>query len=32
VRFIDDVVAIVACKVSERAMVDGKMLPIEANN
>lgn len=32
VRFIDDDVAIVAYKVNERVVVDGKTLPIEAND
>jgi len=32
VRFISDDIAIVAYKVSERVVVDGKTLPIEAND
>ena len=32
VRFIDDDIAIVAYKVNERVVVDGKTLPIEAND
>lgn len=32
VRFIDDDTAIVAYKVNERVVVDGKTLPIEAND
>jgi hypothetical protein len=32
VRFIDDDIAIVASKVNERVVVDGKTRPIEAND
>jgi hypothetical protein len=32
VRFIDDDIAIVAYRVNERVVVDGKTLPIEAND